>query len=188
MDYSKLDATINSASSETDLYEAIVNAPFNTEEGRLEAAYLFLGIVVFLRVNKKEGTIDRLALSQTELAKNTTTVSVKAFKDIKIPVDYEDNIIAKAIQTGQPQETIDWKYLFEPALSAEEARVNQASGGIAYSAVYPLPGAYDGAALIFSYYQYKEEIGDAQHSFMDKYSQIVAKVLRSTKHKHKHKI
>ncbi len=181
MDYSKLDATVKSTSSEAELYEAIVNAPFDSEEERLEAAYLFLGIIVFLKVNKKAGTIDRIALSKTELAKNTTTVSVKRFKDIKIPVDYQDNIIAKAIQTGQPQETIDWKDLFAPALSAEEARVNQASGGIAYSAVYPLPDVYNGAALIFSYYQYQEEIGDAQHSFMERYSQIVGKVLRSRK-------
>lgn len=160
------------------MYEAIVNAPFDIKEGKLEAAYLFLGIMVLLIVDKEAGTIDRVALSKTELAKNTTTVSVKEFKDIKIPVDYDDNIIATAIKTGQHQETTDWKDLFAPELSAEEARVNQASGGIAYSAVYPLIGVGDGAAMIFSYYQYQNEIGDAQRLFMDKYTQIVADAIR----------
>ncbi len=178
MDYAKLTATINTRSSKADLYEAIVNAPFTTKEAKIEAAYLFLGIVVLLVVNKANGTIDRVALSQTELAKNTTTVSVKKFKDIKIPVGYQGNIIAQAVKTGEPQETTDWKDLFAPALSADEAQVNQASGGIAYSAVYPLKDVRDGAALIFSYYQYKEEIGDAQHLFMKHYSDIVSKALK----------
>lgn len=178
MDYSQLAATLDKHSSEADLYETIVNAPFTTKEAKIEAAYLFLGIVVFLAVNKADGTIDRVALSQTELAKNTTTVSVKKFKDIKIPVDYEDNIIAQAIRTGEHTETTDWKDLFAPALSAEEAQVNQASGGIAYSAVYPLTNFRDGGALIFSYYQYQEEIGDAQHLFMEQYSSMVSKALK----------
>ncbi len=177
MDYSQLAAKLKSASSKDDLYEAIVNAPFDIKDGKLEAAYLFLGIIVLLIVNKEKGTIDRVALSKTELAKNTTTVSVKKFKDIKIPVHYDNNIIATAIQTGQSQETTDWKDLFAPELSAEEARVNQASGGIAYSAVYPLIGVGDGAAMIFSYYQYRNEIGDAQQLFMSKYTEIVTKAL-----------
>ncbi len=180
MDYAKLAATLKAKSSKHDLYEAIVNAPFATKEDKLEAAYLFLGIMVLLVVDKETGIINRIALSQTELAKNTTTVSVKEFKDIKVPVDYQDNIVAQAIKTGQPYETTDWKDLFAPALSAKEARVNQASGGIAYSAVYPLKDGCDGAALIFSYYQYKEEIGDSQRAFMEQYSDLASKALMRT--------
>ncbi|MDB5171093.1 MAG: hypothetical protein JWO35_787 [Candidatus Saccharibacteria bacterium] len=155
-----------------------MNAPF---EAKVETAFLFLGIIVLLVVDKEKGTINRVALSKTELAENTTTVSVKEFKNIKIPVDYQDNIIAKAIKTGEPQETTDWKDLFAPDLSAKEARLNQASGGIAYSAVHPLLGVYDGAALIFSYYQYRHEIGEPQHTFMKKYSEVVAKALAKSK-------
>lgn len=183
MNQLKLISTLKSASSKSDLYEVIVNAPFSTKDDRLEAAYLFLGIMVLLVVDKDKGTINRVALSKTELAKNTTTVSVKNFKDIKIPVDYRANIIARAIQTGQPHETTDWKDLFVPELTPKEARVNQASGGIAYSAVYPLIGVGDGAALIFSYYQYRDEIGESQHEFMKQYSETVAKALRSKKTK-----
>lgn len=183
MDYSQLAAKLKSPSSTADLYEAIVNAPFDTKDSKLEAAYLFLGIIVLLIVDKEKHTINRVALSKTELAKNTTTVSVKKFKDIKIPVHSDDNIIATAIQTGQPQETTDWKDLFVPELSAEDARVNQASGGIAYSAVHPLTGVKDGAAMIFSYYQYRNEIGDAQKEFMEEYARIVDKALRANKRK-----
>jgi hypothetical protein len=141
-------------------------------------AFLFLGIVVLLQVNKKTGEIDRVALSNTELAKNTTDVSYKKFDEIKIPLDDKTNIIATAIQTGEPQETDDWQYLFTPVLTPEQARINQASGGIAYSAVYPLKSR-DGGALIFSHFQYSENIGTPQHEFMEKYTALVDEALSS---------
>ena len=135
---------------------------------------------MLLLVNKKTGTIDRIALSQTELAKGTTDVSVKRFEDIKIPVGYDANIIAKAIKTGEPQDTGDWQYLFTPALSPDEARLNQASGGIGYSAVYPIH-ARDGGALIFSYYQYPQDITSSHHEFMKMYSQLATEALKNNR-------
>lgn len=174
MDYTKLDAILAKATTRAELQQIIVNAPFGQ---KLETAMMFLGIIVLLVVNKETGTIDRVALSNTELAQNTTTVSVKEFSDIKIPVGHADNIIAQAIASGEPRETTDWENLFVPELSAEEARLNQASGGIAYSAVYPLTGVCDGAAMIFSYYQYAHEIGEEQHAFMKRYSQMAAAAL-----------
>jgi hypothetical protein len=173
-DYSKLEQRLDDARGDKQLFDAIVNTPFQIN--RPEVAFLFLGIIVLLLVDKKTGSIKRIALSQTELAKNTTDVSYKRFEDIVIPLDHTDNILAKAIQTGKPQDTTDWKSLFEPALTAEQARLNQASGGIAYSAVRPLK-ARDGGAMIFSYFQYLHGIGDAQREFMEKYSQLVDKRL-----------
>jgi len=158
------------------LYKAIVNTPFTDE---VAAAQLFLGIVVLLLVNEKAGTIDRIALSDTHLAKGTLKMSVKRFKDIKIPVDYYENVIAEAIHTGEPRATSDWRYLFEPALSPEEARFNQAGGGIGYSAVYPLSQGAPAGALIFSYYQFADQIKAPHHSFMSGYTELVSRVLRS---------
>lgn len=175
IDYAELKQTLAACKTDKELFEQIVNAPFKY---RVETALLFLGITVLLLVNKKGGTIDRIALSKTELAKGTTDVSVKRFEDIKIPLGYPKNIIAKAIKTRKPQGTGDWQYLFAPELSPEEARLNQASGGIGYSAVYPLVGARDGGAMIFSYFQYPQEIRDNQRKFMEKYSKIVTDVLR----------
>ena len=177
IDYGKLKDFIAEEGDDRELFQKIVNAPFICNPP--EVAFLFLGIMVFLLVNKETGTIDRVALSNTELAKNTTDVSYVPFEEIKIPVDYTDNILAKAIATGEPQDTTDWKYLFAPALNAEQARINQASGGIAYSAVYPLPGVKDGAAMIFSYYQYLHGIGEAQHEFMNKYISVVTERLKT---------
>jgi len=177
IDYAELKQTLAACKNDKELFEAIVNAPFTYQ---LQVALMFLGIMVLLLVNKKTGTIDRIALSKTELAKGTTDVSVKRFEDIKIPVDYPHNVIAQAIKTGQPQGTADWKNLFAPALNSTEARLNQASGGIGYSAVYPLIGARDGGgALIFSYFQYPQEIRDMQRRFMEKYSQLVTAALKN---------
>jgi hypothetical protein len=150
------------------LFRAIVDSPF---EYPIEAAELYLGIIVLLLANKKTGMIDRVALSNTELAKGTTDVSVKRFEDIRIPLNYADNLVAQVIRTGHAEGTADWQYLFAPVLTPEEARLNQAAGAIAYSAVYPLPGA--AGALIFSYYQYPEKIGAKQKSFMNAYSNLV---------------
>lgn len=173
INYDDLKQKLQGAKNDEELFQLIVNAPF---EYKLETAFLFLGIIVLLMVNKKTGNIDRVALSNTELAKNTTNVSYVPFSEIKIPADHTENIIARAIQTGEPQDTIDWKFLFTPALTSQQARINQASGGIAYSAVYPLK-ARDGGAMIFSFFQYPDNISQPQHDFMQKYSALVSSAL-----------
>lgn len=170
----KLNQAFDTVRAESDLFTTIVNAPFL--QMHVETGLMFLGIIVLLQVDKQAGMVDRVALSNTELAKNTTDVSYVPFSEIRIPLDHSENIIARAIRTGQPQDTTDWKFLFEPALTPEQARINQASGGIAYSMVYPLT-AGDGGAVIFSYFQYPSEIGAPQHTFMREYAAIINKKL-----------
>lgn len=165
---------ILSAASGGELFTTLVNAPF--QANKIETAFLFLGIIVLLKVDRAEGVINRIALSDTELASRTTKVTVVPFSDIKIPLSHDENIIAKAIRTGKPQDTTDWKFLFEPALKPDQARINQASAGIAYSAVYPLT-SQEGGALIFSFFQYPQEIGSSQKKFMRQYAQLVDEVL-----------
>ena len=172
--YQELKHALGAARTDRELFKKIVDAPFTYKP---EMAFLFLGIIVFLLVNKKDGTIDRIALSDTELAQSTTNVSAVPFRDIKIPADDPENIIATAIRIGKSQDTTDWKYLFTPALKPEQARINQASAGIAYSAVYPLQ-VRDGAALIFSYFQYQEGIGAPQQDFMQRYASLAADQLK----------
>jgi len=174
IDYDVLEQLLQGAKDDAELFKLVVNAPFDTY--KVETAFLFLGIVVLLLVNIETGNIDRVALSNTELAKNTTDVSYVPFEEIKIPADQTVNIIARAIQTGEMQDTTDWKFLFTPALTPEQARINQASGGIAYSAVYPLK-ARDGGAMIFSFFQYPEKLGNEQHEFMRNYAKIVNRQL-----------
>ncbi len=174
LDLIKIKQTLAQATDSDDLYQKIVNAPFDQT---IATAHMFLGIIVLLLVNKKTGQIDRVALSKTEQAQNTLEVSVVPFERIKIPLGKKGNIIAEAIEAGLPQDTTDWKYLFHPALSAKAARINQASGGIAYSTVYPFK-AKDGGALIFSYYLYEKGVGNEQRDFMRRYTHIVNNAIR----------
>jgi hypothetical protein len=173
-DYPAIEKALLVTDTDTELFTVIVNTPFTY---KVKTTFLGLGILVLLLANKNNGTIDRIALSNNELAEGTKYMSVKKFEDIRIPLDYTRNIIAKAIKTGKWQSTTDWRYLFEPELSPEEARLNQAGGGIACSVVYPLIGARDGGAMIFSYYKRANEIGDDQHEFMQKYSSLAAQSL-----------
>lgn len=174
--YQELHDRLAACKTKASLYEAIVNAPF---QYRVETTRMSLGIIVLLLADKKDGMVHRVALSSTEMAAGTQDVSVKSFKDIKIPLHYERNIIAEVIRTQQPRRTTDWQYLFAPALTPEEARLNQAGGSIACSAVYPLVDVGDGGALIFSYYQYPEYLNEMHEDFMETYTHLVANRLRS---------
>lgn len=156
--------------------QAVVNAPFAF---KMETTELSLGIIVLLVADKRDGMVHRIALSETELANSTREISVKRFEDIKIPLEDPHNLIAKTIRTGKPQHTTDWHYLFVPALTAEEARLNQAGGAISTSFIYPLEGVGDGAAMIFSYYEYITNITDRHQDFMLRYSRIAAQHLRA---------
>lgn len=170
----KLRDILSGAKNEHQLYERIVNAPF---QDRHWTTLLGLGIVVLLLVNKKAGTIDRIALSDTDLAHSTVQISVKPFRAIKIPIGYKGNLIAEAIRSGRYQMTSDWQYLFAPALSPEESRLNQAGGGIGCSFIYPLKEAGDGGAMIFSYYVTPDKITDEHREFMYRYSRMAASKL-----------
>ena len=175
-DYFKnMQTLLADADNDKDLFEMIVNAPFHN---KLHTTTLDLGIVVLLLANKKQGTIDRIALSDTEPARWAVKMTPVEFHKIKIPIDHKANIISKAIKTEQPQITSDWKFLFIPVLSAEAARFNQAGAGIACSYVYPLIEARDGGALIFSFYQPPDKIKIQHKHFMQTYSEIVGKALK----------
>jgi hypothetical protein len=156
------------------LPSAIVNEPFKY---RLDMVAMGIGIIVFLVADPKSGNIERVSLSRTRLAEGTVRMSDKKFEDISIPVGHRQNIIAKAIAEQAPQMTEDWKYLFIPALTAEQARMNQAGGGIAGSFVYPVHIAEGDAALIFSYYKYMEKVGDSERQFMHSYASVVGEAL-----------
>lgn len=173
LNYDVLQQKLTAATTKPHLFRAIVDSPFDF---KVDMARLHLGIIVLLLLNKTTGMVDRVALSDTELAKHTTDISVKRFEDIKIPITDEQNYIAKAIRTRRPQLTTDWQYLFTPALTPEEARFNQAGGGIACSVVYPFASDLEGA-LIYSYFQYPEHLGPDQRQFMKTYTNLVARRL-----------
>jgi hypothetical protein len=174
--FDQITQLLDAAQGDSELFEAIVNAPFHN---KIRATRLDLGIIVLLLVDKQQKTINRIALSDTEQAAGALKMSEKPFKAIKIPLGHPDNLIAKAIASGEPQCVVDWKYLFAPALNARAARFNQAGSGIEVSCVYPLP-ARDGGALIFSFFQDNKNIKQIHNHFMGAYSRLVTDYLQKS--------
>jgi hypothetical protein len=170
----ELKKLLSGANTKDELYSTIVNAPFSTH---LKGQPLGLSIVVFLLVNKKRKTIQRIALSDTEAAKGALEYSVKKFHEIEIPLNDKNNTIVQVVKNSNPETVTDWEFLFTPALTAEEARFNQAGAGIATSVVYPLNNVSDGGAIIFSYVLPSANITKQYHNFMHKYVELVGKAL-----------
>lgn len=174
-------ASLKSALAQADkrtLGKIIVNEPFHDKPVIVSMG---IGIIVLLIYDPTDGMIHRVIMSDTEMAEGTRRITSTKFEDIKIPLDYPDNIIAQAIRTGEPRMTEDWQYLFAPALSPEQARLNQAGGAIACSYVYPLLYSGGKGALIFSYYKESTEIDGLEHEFMSSYSKMVAERLGAAK-------
>jgi hypothetical protein len=169
-----LKKTLSAATNDTELFEAIVNAPFY--DG-ITAALLYMGLLQMTLVNPETQMVDRIALSDTEPAHGAVKASVLPFKAIHIPAESEANYIVKAIKTGHPQSTSDWQYLFIPALSPEEAQFNQAGAGAACSFVYPFHNVADGGALTFSFYKPLEEIENQTKDFMKAYTRMASEFL-----------
>lgn len=166
--FTRIKKLLGAAKTDTEVFEAIVNAPFHD---KIRATHLDLGIIVLLQVNGRDRTIDRIALSDTEPAAGAVQMSEKPFKEIRIPLHYDGNLIAKAIDSSDVQCVTDWKFLFAPALSPRAARFNQAGAGIEYSCVYPLK-ARGGGAIIFSFFQESKNIGPEHRSFMGTYASL----------------
>lgn len=160
--------------SKKKLYQSLVNAPF---ADKILATTIDLGIVVLLLVNKAAGTIDRIALSQTEMAKKAVQVSAKPFEKIQIPLDAEENIISQAINSGNMTQTSDWYELFAPVFTPKQARLNQHNASIECSFVHPI-GNQQGA-LIFSFYQPLENITETHRKFIKRFARLVEKRLQT---------
>lgn len=159
---------------EDQLYQAIADAPF---KDKFQSVQLDLGIVALLIVDNSTKLINRIAMSNTELAQGADAVSAKPFHEMSIPLDHKGNLIAKAVRTNKVQQTLDWKDLFAPVLQASDARFNQAAGGIGSSIIAPFDVSAMHGAIVFDFYQPIENIGDAHYSFIERYMNIVTKFL-----------
>jgi hypothetical protein len=173
--YSRIAEIFKAAKTDQQIYNAIVEGPFHDKP---ITTMFGLGIVVLLLVNPKTKTIDRIAVSNNDLTRGTFEMTSKPFHLIKIPLNNRENYIAIAIRSRHYMITSDWYYLFTPELSEQDARFNQAGGGISCSAVYPLLGVPNGGALIFSFFESIDRIGPEHHSFMKKYAELAAQALK----------
>ncbi len=150
--------------------QKIVDAPFSF----IEVVMLELGVVVLLIENTETKTIDRLALSRTEPAAGAVQASKKPFNEIRIPLSEKTNAIVKALQTKKAQIVTDWKYLFIPELTAQEARDNQHGAGILCSVVSPLKNSDRRGAIIFSFLCPEGDLSDDHYRFIDDFTEIVS--------------
>jgi hypothetical protein len=170
----ELKRILEAAKSDTQLYEAIVNAPFHSKR---VTTTLGLGFLSFVLINKKTRTIDRIAISKTDLAQGALDITVKPFRDLKVPIGYKGNAVAEAIRSGRYQQTNDWDYLLTPSLKPEEARLNQAAAGIASSYVYPLINTRNSGAIIYQYFITLDKIESTHREFMFRYTKLASQVM-----------
>jgi len=169
--FAKLKATLENSKSADDLYEQIVNAPFSDPR---RTTMLGLGVLTLCLQNKKARTIDRIAMSNTDMAQGARDITVKPFNDLIVPMDYKGNIVVEAIRSGHYQQTSDWHYLLTPVLKPEDSRMNQAGAAIASSFVYPLVGTDPKGAIIFHYFITMDRISNEHHNFMFRYIKLVS--------------
>jgi hypothetical protein len=177
MDPAAYEESLKRVRSREELHSTIVNAPFTD---KAHTTSLGLGIIVLLLVNEDQKTLDRIALSDTDLAAGAVKMSAKPFHEIKIPLSSTENILIKAIKTKEPQATEDWQFLFTPVLTPQEARFNQFGAGIEYSVAYPLlaeSGKRGIGAMIFSYFEHNSTLSADHQMFMQSIAETAAKYL-----------
>lgn len=174
IDYTALTRLLDRTCSDSELFELIVNAPF--EQYDVQTTFLFLGDIVLLLVDAPTGTIQYIARSKAMDA--AMKPAITHYRPISI--DEPHNAVARAIRTGTMQDTTDWESLIA-ASPSKAIRSKQADAGITYSAVCPLT-ARNGGALIFSFYQHGDlldEIKEIQKDFMQKYCRYVDERLKN---------
>src|SRR5665213_1165904 len=172
MDYTKLKQALELAKKkDATLLPVIVNAPFAY---KVDAAFLFLGIIMLALVNPEKKVLEAKAISQTDFVEDIDTMAAMPVDNVFIPLDDNENLLVQAINSGQPQTTRDWSSLLHPVMTAEQARFTQASGGIAFTAVHPLNNVGAGGALIYSFFKREDADVSAQDNFTHRYTDLVA--------------
>jgi hypothetical protein len=174
----KLEKLLSRAKTDPEFYQAIVDVPFHD---RFQTTVLDLGFLAFLLENKKTNMIDRISISDNEIAKGAIDMTQVEFHEIRVPVNQPGNKVALAISTGRRQETTDWHELTDPAMPAEASRFNQAAAGVSSSIIYPLEKTEPKGAIIYQFYIPMEKITGAHHNFMRHYTKIVSKALKKRK-------
>jgi hypothetical protein len=158
--FARLGNTFGKAKNLADLYKIIVNAPFS--DIKLTTT-LGLGVLTLVLVNKTDRTIDRISMSDTDMAQGARDITVKPFNDLIIPYNYRGNIVSEAIRSGRSRQTSDWHYLLTPVLKPEDSRMNQAG------------------AVIFHYFITMDKIGNDHTNFMFRYIKTVSQALKEVK-------
>ena len=149
-----------------------------------ELGYLDLGykIIVLTLVDEKNDVLKRIALSQTREAKKAQEVSAVPFHQIDIPMSASDNLLIKTIKSGRPGSTKDWKNLFSPILSADQARNNQNAAEITSSMVYPIRLREENiGAVIFSMTKEETEVTEEEKDLLRGFCDIIGLAVQNAR-------
>jgi hypothetical protein len=170
IDYDSL-AALLAAATPTKNPAAVVDVPFAHKVGM---AYLFLGFICFYLVDETKKQLQLVAASGTEEYQRAVETYNFNPDDFHLCLENDqENTLVQAVITESPKDTNDWTTLSRKGSLPEQVRLNQASSGIAYSAIYPFSTPKRGV-LMYSFYQYPDKINDSQRTFMKKYTALAA--------------
>jgi hypothetical protein len=174
--YKLLEQTLKAEKTSREaLLKLVAQAPFTHDR---EMAFLFLGFISFFVVDDSGELILPGGVTDNDYYRESIANYRFKFSEYRVPMSAADNSVVQAIKTGKPVVVTSWETLRRPNIEKGYAGLNQASGGIGCSIVYPLRGKARGA-LMYHFFQYPESIGEAQEAFMQHYTDIVSKLLGS---------
>ncbi len=149
----------------------------------LELGYLDLGyrIIVLTLVDEKKQVLKRISLSRTKEAKRALEASRIPFHDIDIPLRSNNNILIQTLKTKKPHVTHNWKDIFIPILSEDDALKNQRAANIKTSMTYPV--VVRGKAigiLIFSMVKKESEVTAEERNLIAGFTEIVGLAVQNS--------
>jgi hypothetical protein len=159
------------------LMNLVAQAPFTYDR---EMAFLFLGFISFFVVDEEEELLLPGGVTDNDYYRESIANYKFEFSEYRVPMSATDNSVVQAIISRKPVIVTSWETIRRPTIEEGYARLNQASGGIGCSIVYPLKGKVRGA-LMYNFFQYPESIGKTQEVFMQRYADIVSKILSGFK-------
>jgi signal transduction histidine kinase len=133
-------------------------------------------------VDEKRKVLKRISLSRTDEAARALAASAIPFHDIEIPLQAKDNLLIKTVQTGKTQVTNDWKHLFTPTLTDEQAHQNQHAAGIKTSMVFPVTLREKTiGAVIFSMVKKESEVDEDEINLLRGFCDIIGIAVQNSK-------
>lgn len=129
-------------------------------------------------VDESTQSLKRVAVSQTEAGKIGIKMLPVPYKSIGTPLNYDGNLLIKALREKKPQMTTNMYDLFIPNLSPELAARLQSVMGITTSMVYPV-FSKDKAigTMIFSISGNEKDISNIQKEGMKRILEVVGLVI-----------
>jgi len=160
-----------------EVVQKVVDSIF-TELGYLDLGYK---VVVLALVDEKNGTLNRVALSQTEEAKKTRQVSEMEFSDIKIPLSSRKNLCIRALKQNKIQITHYFPDILTPPISVENALESQKNAGIKASMVYPLESRGEViGVMIFSMDKTEKHVTPQEWSLLRYFTEMVSLAVQNS--------